>query len=257
MIPKTIHYCWFGRNPKPELFEKCRKSWDRYCPDYEVVEWNEDNFDINMHPYVKEAYDAAKWAFVTDYARLWIVYNHGGIYLDTDVELIRPMDDLMDDHAWFGFEDTGTVNTGLGFGAEKGNKAVEMMMNSYNDVHFLKNDGTYDLETCPIRNTAAISGLLPQDRDLKTVIRTEYASFYPPEYFCPLSADGSAMNKTANTHSIHWFSATWLDENEKLVHEYRLLKNKCIRYFGRTIGGYLVRFIYLFRPRKRKMLRKM
>ena len=104
MIPKTIHYCWFGHSEKPELFVKCLNSWKKYCPDYEIKEWNEDNFDIHCSDYVQEAYEAGKWAFVTDYARLWIIYHHGGIYLDTDVEVIKPYDDLLSNKAFFGFE---------------------------------------------------------------------------------------------------------------------------------------------------------
>lgn len=254
MIPKTIHYCWFGRNPKPDLLKKCIASWSRYCPDYEMIEWNEDNFDIGMVPYVKEAYDARKWAFVTDYVRLWIIFNHGGIYLDTDVELIKSLDPLLDNHAYFGIEDTCMINTGLGFGAEKGNPAVGRMLEDYKDVHFLKDDGSYDLLTCPVRNTKSIAGLLPEVKNELT--RTEDAVFYPSEYFCPLSADGRTMKKTKNTYSIHWFSATWLNEQERIVHEYRLMKNKCVRYFGKTAGGYLVRIIYLFKPRKRKILKE-
>ena len=92
MIPKVIHYCWFGHSPKPALFQRCIASWKKYCPDYEIIEWNEDNFDISQNDYAREAYEEKKWAFVTDYARLWIVYNHGGIYLDTDVEIIKEFD---------------------------------------------------------------------------------------------------------------------------------------------------------------------
>ena len=147
-IPKVIHYCWFGRNEKPNLFYKCFESWKKYCPDYEIIEWNEDNFDINMIPYVKEAYEAKKWAFVADYARLWIVYHYGGIYLDTDVELLRPLDNLLASEAFFGSEDEKSIATGLGFGARKGNNVVKCMLLDYSDQHFKNKDGTYDLTTC-------------------------------------------------------------------------------------------------------------
>ena len=105
MIPKVIHYCWFGNNPKPKMVKKCINSWKKYCSDYEIIEWNENNFDVNYCDYVKEAYEAKKWAFVSDFARLWIIYNCGGIYLDTDVEIIRNLDELLNDKAFFGFED--------------------------------------------------------------------------------------------------------------------------------------------------------
>ena len=95
MIPKIIHYCWFGRKPLPPLAVKCIESWKKYLPDYTIKEWNEDNFDINIVPYTREAYEVGKYAFVSDYARFYILYHHGGLYFDTDVEVIRPMDDLV------------------------------------------------------------------------------------------------------------------------------------------------------------------
>ena len=129
MIPKIIHYCWFGRNPKPELAVKCIKSWKKRCPDYEIIEWNEDNFDISSCPlYVRQAYEAKKWAFVSDYVRLKVVYDEGGVYLDTDVELKKGLDALLAYDAYFGFEDGTHVNTGLGFGAVKGAPILKEMM---------------------------------------------------------------------------------------------------------------------------------
>ena len=255
MIPKKIHYCWFGRNPKPALFQRCIASWKKYCPDYKIIEWNEDNFDLNCCDYVREAYDAKKWAFVTDYARLKIVHDQGGIYLDTDVEVVRSLDDLLGDDAFFGLEDTGSIATGLGFGAEAGNPVVAAMLRDYDGVHFQKSDGSYDLTTCPVRNTASIAHLLPEE--IREVTRIPGAVIYPPEWFCPLSADGSQMRKTSNTHSIHWYSATWLNDDQKVVHEYRLFKNKCERLMGKRLGGYAARFVYLFFPKKREVLKRM
>lgn len=257
MIPKIIHYCWFGRNPKPELMQKCISSWKKYCPDYEIIEWNEDNFDITQNAYAKEAYDEKKWAFVTDYARLWIIYTQGGIYLDTDVELIKPLDTLLDSEAFFGFEDEKSINTGLGFGAVKGNRLVECMLKDYEDIHFLKADGNYDKLPCPIRNTNAIAKYLPEQFNGRQIIYLRDATLYPPEFFCPLSADGRSMKKTKNTYSIHWYSATWLSEDEMIVHQWRLFKNKCERFFGTTIGGYIARGVYLFMPKKRAVLKRM
>ena len=114
MIPKVIHYCWFGRNKKTKLAQKCFESWKRYCPEYEIIEWNEDNFDVGQHPYLQWCYEHKKWAFLSDYARLLILLEHGGIYLDTDVEVIRPLDDLLAFEAFFGFETNEIINTGLG-----------------------------------------------------------------------------------------------------------------------------------------------
>ena len=257
MIPKIIHYCWFGKNPKPELMKRCISSWKKYCPDYEIVEWNEDNFDVSLNQYAKEAYDAKKWAFVTDYARLWIVYTCGGIYLDTDVELIKSLDDLIDREAFFGFEDDNSISTGLGFGAVKGNKFVECMLRDYDEIHFLNSDGTFDMLPCPIRNTNAVAHYLPEQFDGSKIIELSNATIYPAEFFSPLSADGSTMKKTKNTHSIHWYSATWLSKDEMVVHEWRLFKNKCGRYFGATLGGYIARCVYLFKPKEREILKRM
>ncbi len=145
MIPKVIHYCWFGGGEKSRLMKKCIKSWKKYCPDYEIIEWNEDNFDVNGIEFTKGAYNAKKWAFVTDYARLDIIYKHGGIYLDTDVELLKPLDELLKYKGFFGFEEMGMVNTGVGFGAEKGNLLVKQMRDDYNNDVYSK-----DSETCPV-----------------------------------------------------------------------------------------------------------
>jgi len=257
MIPKTIHYCWFGRNPKPELVQRCISSWRKYCPDYEIIEWNEENFDISQNQYAKEAYDAKKWAFVTDYARLWIIYMQGGIYLDTDVEVIKSLDDLLEKEAFFGFEDEKCIATGLGFGAVKGNKVVECMLKDYDNIHFLSEEGTYDKTPCPIRNTKAIANYLPSKFNGDKILQIDGATIFPTEYFCPLSADGKTMKKTKNTRSIHWYSATWLSEDEMVVHEWRLFKNKCARYFGTILGGYIARFVYIFKPKEREILKRM
>ena len=154
MIPKIIHYCWFGRNPKPKLAEKCMRSWKKYCKDYKIIEWNEDNFDISKAPlYVQQAYDEKKWAYVTDYVRLYAVYKCGGVYLDTDVEIVNSLDDLLHNYAFFGFEDNKHINTGLGFGAEKSARILREIMSQYDCISFIMEDGGYDFTPCPQRNT--------------------------------------------------------------------------------------------------------
>ena len=117
MIPRKIHYFWFGGNEKPAKVKKCINSWKKYCPDYELVEWNESNFDVHCMPFVEQAYNAKKYAFVSDVARLIVVYEQGGIYMDTDVEVIKPLDDLLENKAYMSFENNENVNTGQGFGA--------------------------------------------------------------------------------------------------------------------------------------------
>ena len=155
-IPKVIHYCWFGRGKLPALAKKCIESWKKYCPDYEIICHNEDNFDISENIYAKEAYDAGKWAFVSDYVRLKVLYEEGGIYLDTDVEIIKPIDNLIKETGYMGFDDNGVVSTGLGFACEKGNELVKILLSDYDDISFVRPDGSYDTTPCPIRNSETL-----------------------------------------------------------------------------------------------------
>ena len=143
-IPKVIHYCWFGKGEMPKLAKKCIKSWKKYCPDYEIICHNEDNFDCFQNRYMSEAYQAKKWAFVSDYARLKIIYDNGGIYLDTDVEIIKPIDDLLRNKGFMGFDEKGIVATGLGFGAEKGNEIIGEFLKDYNN-YIKENPGLKDM----------------------------------------------------------------------------------------------------------------
>lgn len=241
MIPKVIHYCWFGNNSKSQMAEKCLKSWKIYCPDYKIIEWNESNYDINAAPlYVQQAYHAQKWAFVTDYIRLQIVYENGGIYLDIDVELVKNLDDLLKNRAYFGFEGTEYINTGLGFGAEQGSPVVFELMQDYVDIPFVLPDGNFDLTPCPQRNTRVFlhHGLLQdgsrQDLDDGIVILSS-------EYLCPLDNATRIFHKTANTYSIHHFDASWQSdeqrkEHDKIARQRRIrLRIECICYFPRWL----------------------
>lgn len=208
-IPKVIHYCWFGKGKKSKLINKCIASWKKMCPDYEIIEWNEDNIDVSISTYTREAYDDGKWAFVTDYVRLFVVYNNGGIYLDTDVELTRSLDDLLKYDSFFALEKDEYIATGLGFGAKKGNKYVKQMLNDYKGVHFKKDDGSYDLTPCPVRNTKSIINLFN-----KMLNKNEKFVYYnnailSSDYFCPYDPSTGKMNKTKNTHGIHWYNASW------------------------------------------------
>ena len=139
-IPKVLHYCWFGGAPKPKNIQNCIRSWKKYCPDYEIIEWNEQNFDVSQSLYTRQAYDARRWAFVADYARLKILYEQGGIYMDTDVELLRPLDDLLAYPAFFGFQHNNEVATGLGFGAEAHSPVVKALLDDYDGLPFLLPD---------------------------------------------------------------------------------------------------------------------
>lgn len=209
MIPKIIHYCWFGDKPMPKMAKKCLKSWKKYCPDYEIKLWNEKNFDLNCNQYIKEAFEAKKWAFITDYARLYIVYHYGGIYLDTDVELVHPLDSLLDCHAFFGIEATPNkcIATGLGFGAEKGHLMVKEILEQYDDIHFKLEDGQYDLTPCPDRNTLIFEkyGYQHQDKCQKINGVQVLAS----EYLCPKDFKTNQLHITDKTLSIHHYDGSW------------------------------------------------
>ncbi len=214
MIPKIIHYCWFGRNPLPELARKCIKSWKKYCPDYEIIEWNEDNYDLSAAPlYVRQAYEAKKWAFVTDYVRLQVVYEHGGIYLDTDVELVKQLDPLLRHQAYFGFEDGMHIATGLGFGAVKGNALVLEIMKDYEETPFGIPGET--MVACPKMNTKIFlrHGLVQEN---KKQILDEDILILPTEYLCPKSMIDGIIRKTQDTYSIHHYDSSWITEEQQL-----------------------------------------
>ena len=153
-IPKTIHYCWFGGNPLSDLAIKCIESWKKYCPDYEIIQWNEQNFDVRQIPYSAQAYEAGKWAFVSDYARFKILYDHGGVYLDTDVELLKPLDAVLDRGGFMASESHQCdVNTGLGVATPKGLPLYEEILQDYENSSFLKPDGSPDRTTVVTRIT--------------------------------------------------------------------------------------------------------
>lgn len=212
-IPKVIHYCWFGKGKMPPLSEKCIKSWKKYCPDYEIICWNEDNFDINENMYAKEAYEAGKWAFVSDYARLKVLYENGGIYLDTDVEIIKPIDTLIEDCGYMGFDDNGVISTGLGFACEKGNELVGQLLADYNDIHFTLADGSYDLTPCPVRNTKTMVKLgLDLEKKNQTFMGIK---ILPEDYLCPMKYYIGKKIITKNTYSIHHFCASWTSKKAK------------------------------------------
>lgn len=206
MIPKTIHYCWFGRGELSAKAKKCIQSWKKYCPDYEIIEWNEDNFDVHQNEYTKKVYAEKKYAFLSDYARLKIVYEQGGIYLDVDVELVKSLDDLLENDAYFGFETKEFINTGVGFGAKKGSIAVKTLLEEYNQLL----DGTKDVIGCPKLNTEGVIKLgLERNGQLQKLVD---CTVYPADYFNPYDDPTGRLNKTKNTYSIHWYAKSWLNK---------------------------------------------
>lgn len=230
MIPQIIHYCWFGGNPLPKKALKCIASWKKACPDYKIVEWNEENFDLTTCPlYVRQAYDAKKWAFVTDYVRLKLVYEHGGIYLDTDVELIKNLDQLLQYEAYFGFETKEYIATGLGFGAVPHCEVLIDMMRDYDEIPFVLEDGSFNILPCPQRNTAAlIARGLVQDGSVQLLEGN--IRILSPEYLCPLNYVNGIMRRTPNTISIHWYAATWHTEEENRIHRMLVRKYRWRRW---------------------------
>ena len=221
MIPKTIHYCWFGGNPLPELAQKCIASWKKFCPDYEIIEWNESNYDISSAPiYVRQAYEAKKWGFVPDYIRLELIYEYGGIYLDTDVELIRPLDDLIPLKGFAGFEDKKHVALGLGFGAEKGNPIIKALMESYNPMLFIYENGSLNLTPSPVLNTEILLKLGLKSNGAFQKI--DGFTFFPQDYFSPMDFYSGRIQSTKNTYSIHHFMASWFSDENKYIKDKRV-----------------------------------
>lgn len=223
MIPKTIHYCWFGRAPKPKLAERCIASWRKYCPDYELIEWNEDNFDVNMNGYTRMCYEQKKYAFLSDYVRLLVVAEHGGIYFDTDVELIKPLENLMSHEAFFGFETPEYVASGLGFGSVPHGTAIELMLSEYDELL----DGEHGVKGCPRLNTSALLKLgLKQDGTYQNLSGT---IILPSDYLNPYESNTGRLNKTENTVSVHWYSASWMSRKQ-------LIRQKITRPLHRLFG---------------------
>lgn len=219
-IPKIIHYCWFGGKPLPDLAKKCIDSWRKFCPDYEIKEWNEQNYDVRKIPYTTQSYDAKKYAFVSDYARLDIIYEHGGIYLDIDVELIKPLDNLLNLIGFIGFEEGKNCNTGAGFGAVPKLPIIKEFLDYYNKLNFVLDNGKFDTTTCTMHQTNLLlkKGLL-QNNSMQEL---EGLTIFPDEYFCPKDLHTGELHKTKNTYSIHHFGGFWAEDGVALIKRNRL-----------------------------------
>lgn len=217
MIPKVIHYCWFGGRPLPKKAQKCIESWKKYLPDYEIKRWDETNFDVNIIPYTQDAYSVGKYAFVSDYARFWIIYKYGGIYFDTDVEVIASMKEIVDHGSFLGVEcqnaDKITVNPGLGFGAVAGLDAIKDLLTMYEGLHFINPDGSISY-----KNIVEItSEYLLNHGMINTESCQNCAGFtiYPVDYFCPISFETRQMRITPNTRTIHHFAESWVPRSTR------------------------------------------
>lgn len=236
MIPKVIHYCWFGKNELPKNVAKCIESWRKYCPDYQIIQWNESNYDIQKNKFMYDAYTHKKWAFVSDYARLDIIYNNGGIYLDTDVEILKSIDDLLSNKSFTGLEAYDSVNTGLCIGAESKLGIIKNIRDLYDKESFIIN-GKINEKTCVEITTNYLKKLGFVEKNQNQIIAD--LSIYATEYFCPIEP-GSRKNKTTNnTYSIHWYDATWKEESDfmKKINFYLIpYKKKLKRYINKIFG---------------------
>ena len=246
MIPRVIHYCWFGRNPLPESAKKCIESWQHFFPSYMIKEWNEDNFDVNIIPYTREAYAAQKYAFVSDYARFWILHRYGGLYFDTDVEVIKQMDDIVENGPFMGIEIPAAeaaypqVAPGLGIGVSPGHCLYKELLDVYATLRFQNDNGTMNQKTIVSYTTELLKkrGLLP----INEIQEVAGIYIYPADYFNPLDSLTGILKLSDNTRSIHWYMNSWSDKSciykvlSKLSHRLlgtkiavlktRLLKNK-------------------------------
>lgn len=215
LIPKIIHYCWFGKSPIPDRFLRNIDTWEKKLPGYDIKCWNEDNYDIEKCRFMKQAYEKKKYGFVPDYARLDIVYSYGGIYLDVDVEVLRSWNDLLYYPLFCGYENEQYVAFGLGFGAKKGNKILKEMMDDYQEMDFIdESSGVRKPIPSPIHQTRIMKkhGLLcdGQSRD--------YGDFLAlsPMYFAPINLEAGIRRPKSESFSIHQYAGTWLDEDDNI-----------------------------------------
>lgn len=227
MIPKKIHYCWFGGNSLPKDVLKYIDTWKKFCPGYEIKEWNEQNFDIHRNRYVEEAYQQKKWAFVSDVARIYALYTEGGIYMDTDVEALKNLDPLLNKRGFLGFEGTQWIATNL-VGFEAGHEILQKFLEAYDHRSFIKEDGTLDQTT----NVEELTKLLVDQYHL--ILNGEEQKLadgivvYPTDYFSPYDYIQGKLNKTRNTYTIHWFSQSWIGQSP--------VRKKIAQWIHRIIG---------------------
>jgi hypothetical protein len=213
-IPKVIHYMWLGKKEMPQYLKKCILSWEKFCPDYEIIRWDETNYDVGKNAYMLEAYNCGMYGFVPDYARLDILYQYGGIYMDTDVELVRNIDDLLYQNAFCGIEKWQTLNMGGCSGSVKGSVAIGKMLEDRENIDFIENDGKKNMNTCGYYDTLTaikygyhISGKKQKILDM---------NIYPYDFFHPYDYMSGQLDVTCNTYGIHHFNGGWLDESMKL-----------------------------------------
>ena len=226
LIPKKLHYMWLGGKQIPIGLQKCLDSWERFCPEYEIIQWNEDNYDVYKHPYMKEAYERGAYGFVPDYARLDILYEHGGIYLDTDVELVRSLDPLLYQEAFAGMEKWQDIALGGGFGAVKGHPMVRKFLDARKNIHFVDDYGNENRTTCGFYETRTafaygyiINGMTQNVGGM---------NIYAYDYFLPYDYMTGQCNNTEHTYAVHWYDGGWMDEQMKKSNELTKELYQCV-----------------------------
>lgn len=227
MIPKIIHYCWFGKEELPPLALKCIESWKKYMPDYEIKRWDEDNYDIRKNQYISQAYDARKYAFVSDYVRFDILYTYGGIYLDTDVEVIKDLTPIIEQGAFAGMEQLSGINSGLGIAAPSSLEIYKEILDSYKNDTFINQEGKINLKTVVVRVSEIFKkhGFIERNE----VQEIEGVRIYPTEYFCPMSQGTGKITITENTYCIHHYTSSWMPKHIRTASKMR-------RWLSRIIG---------------------
>lgn len=236
IIPRLIHYCWFGGKPMPSLAKRCIRSWNKNLHGYKLMLWNENSFDIESHPYTNEAFQAKKWAFITDYVRLYALYNYGGIYLDSDVEILKPIDRFLNHSAFSSFESPFHIPTGL-MAATKHNYWIKVLLEYYENRHFFDKDGIANLTA----NTEVITQISKDYFGLRIdnsyqVLKGD-VHIYPSDYFCPMNWQLGKIEVKLDTYAIHHFSGSWIEEKEKI--KYIKLRKRVGRITEEIIGGKL------------------
>lgn len=225
-IPKLIHYCWFGEKEKPEIINKCIDSWKDHLSDYEIIEWNDNNFDVNSSLYVREAFESKKYAFVSDFVRVHVLYNFGGVYLDTDVEVFKSFNAFLHHDSFWGFEQENYIATST-IGAAKGNRLMKIFLDSYKEKSFIRNDGSYD----DLTNVSIVTEIL---KDIGVKANGEYqeidglGAFYPQTYFSPFDYINCRKLITENTYAMHHFYKSWLPQNARIKNSLKIIASKVI-----------------------------
>lgn len=235
-IPKVIHYCWFGGTPHPAFMQRCMRSWHRHLPDYQIVEWNESTFPLDQNRYAHEAYEAGKFAFVTDYVRLKVLYDHGGVYVDTDVEVVRSLDSFLRHEAFSGFEDPQHIPTAV-MGSRAGNQWIGALLADYDRRAFVQADGSFDLTTNVTRITEITRKTFEVRLDNSRQEIPGILSLYPTDFFCPKSYRTGIISTTVNTHAIHHFAGSWRSEEQR---RWARLSERVHRLLGVRVGGWVL-----------------